>query len=37
MPEAAIATGCVRMILPLEEIGPAIVEAAAALLSDDAA
>lgn len=37
MPEAAIATGCVRMILPLEQIGPAIVEAVSALVRGEAA
>lgn len=26
MPEAAIATGCVDLVLPLEEIGPSLVE-----------
>ncbi|BCW97178.1 MAG: hypothetical protein KatS3mg024_0005 [Armatimonadota bacterium] len=37
MPEAAIATGCVQMVLPLEQIGPAIVEAVSALARGEAA
>ncbi len=37
MPEAAIATGCVRMVLPLEDIGPAVVEAAGRLARREAA
>jgi two-component system, chemotaxis family, protein-glutamate methylesterase/glutaminase len=36
MPQAARATGCVDVTLPLEEIGPAIVNLVAPALGDDA-